>query len=146
MQNVIKRFVQVRKFLRLTQSELALSMGFKQSYISNIEKGRNEVTSNIVIALHKLYNISPDWLITGNGEMISSVTTTIDENGEPRPFPSSMLKETTDAQRNDHLTLKYIDSLKKTIESQEVTIQLQKKVIALMENELQKLKSELVQN
>jgi len=140
MQNVIKRFISARKQLRLTQADLATSLGFKQSYISNIEKGRNEVTSNIVIAMYRLYNISPEWLITGQGNMISNfVYETVGDKNRPEALnnPTPNQESTNDSES------KLIDILNKTIKSQETTIQMQEKVIKLLESDLERCKQQL---
>jgi transcriptional regulator with XRE-family HTH domain len=136
MQNVIKRFILARRHLRLTQADLATSLGFKQSYISNIEKGRNEVTSNIVIAMYRLYNISPEWLITGQGNMSSNFhhdASAGKSSGEP--VSTSFLSE--EPHQNES---KLLEPLQQTIKSQEITIQMQEKVIKMLEIELENLK------
>lgn len=115
---------------------MATSLGFKQSYISNIEKGRNEVTSNIVIAMYRLYNISPEWLITGQGNMISVFlhdATSAKQIGEP-PLITFQNEE-------PHLTeSKLLELLQQTIKSQEITILMQEKVIKILETELENIK------
>jgi len=138
MQNVIKRFIQARKQLHLTQAEMAASLGFKQSYISNIEKGRNEVTSNIIIALYKLYSISPDWLITGEGEMISSHPSRtgipLPEQAEPIVASSEQVPVIATFLGGDN----FIESLQTTIKSQQITIQMQEKLIRMLEAEIER--------
>ncbi len=136
MQNVIKRFIVARKHLRLTQADLATSLGFKQSYISNIEKGRNEVTSNIVIAMYRLYNISPEWLITGQGNMISGF-----QYDASAGKSSGETQLTTVLNEEPHLNdSKLLEQLQQTIKSQEITIQMQEKVIRMLEVELENFK------
>jgi transcriptional regulator with XRE-family HTH domain len=143
MQNVIKRFILARKALALTQAEMAASLGFKQSYISNIEKGRNEVTSNIIIALYKLYSISPDWLITGEGEMLSKHPS---RTGIPLPedasLPESVQSGTIVVNPvSTHSPEPWIESLQTTIKTQQTTISLQEKMIKMLEDELNRAKS-----
>ncbi len=137
MQQVIKRFISARKHLRLTQADLATSLGFKQSYISNIEKGRNEVTSNIVIAMYRLYSISPEWLITGQGNMISVFNHESSAGGSlPESYvvapPGSEVPHNSDSQ--------IIETLHQTIRSQTTTIEMQEKVIKMLESELERFK------
>jgi transcriptional regulator with XRE-family HTH domain len=134
MQNVIKRFIQARKHLRLTQADLATSLGFKQSYISNIEKGRNEVTSNIVIAMYKLYSISPEWLITGQGEIMSRFT-------HQGTLETPTLESNTDDSNSAHeFEPNTHETLRDLVKAKEMTIQMQEKVIALQESEIARLK------
>ena len=134
MQNVIKRFIQARKHLRLTQADLATSLGFKQSYISNIEKGRNEVTSNIVIAMYKLYSISPEWLITGQGEIMSRFTH-LGTLETPTLDPDSITSDST-----HEFESSTVEALRDLVKAKEMTIQMQEKVIALQESEIARLK------
>jgi transcriptional regulator with XRE-family HTH domain len=141
MQNVIKRFIQARKHLRLTQADLATSLGFKQSYISNIEKGRNEVTSNIVIAMYRLYNISPEWLITGQGEMMSRFT----HSGPPDFSPAESTKPNVLATTSEDQDYPSHETLMDLLKSKDTTIQMQEKVIALLESELARFKKMLME-
>jgi transcriptional regulator with XRE-family HTH domain len=143
MQNVIKRFIVARKTLALTQAEMAASLGFKQSYISNIEKGRNEVTSNIIIALYKLYSISPDWLITGEGEMKAK-----HPSRTGIPLPEDAMLPTADLgipvmplALPSHGNDVWLDSLQTTVRSQQTTIILQEKMIKMLEDELIRCKN-----
>lgn len=138
MQNVIKRFITARKHLRLTQADLATSLGFKQSYISNIEKGRNEVTSNIIIAMYRLYNISPEWLITGQGSIMSPFG---DPNGNNTTAPEIQAHE-EGYDHHDPPDPLLVETLQQTIRSQDTTIQMQEKVIGMLESELLRIRSE----
>ena len=132
MQNVIQRFINARKSLHLTQAELAIQLGFKQSYISNIEKGRNEVTANIIIQLYKTFNISPDWLITGEGKMLSVYGTGTTAG------PILEVEATNDAlvpslQQEIDQVRTLLTSLQQTIDSQIRTIEMQEKLIHILE-------------
>lgn len=143
MQQVIKRFISVRKHLRLTQADLATSLGFKQSYISNIEKGRNEVTSNIVIAMYRLYSISPEWLITGQGNMISVFHHETSAGGS-LPESYAVAPHGPEAPHNSDSQI--IETLHQTIKSQTTTIEMQEKVIKMLESELERCKQLMNEN
>ncbi len=63
--------------LNLTQKDFASSLGLKASIISDVLHGRAKGFSNeILLLLLKKYNVSIDWLLTGEGEMFI--------DGEPR--------------------------------------------------------------
>lgn len=55
-----------RKELRLTQQELARKSGLSQTTISDIERGRNDGSRDIV-PLAKALGKSPEWVLTGRG-------------------------------------------------------------------------------
>lgn len=53
----------------LTQEAFAHRLGFSQSYVAEIEKGKAEPSKNILVALLSEYSIDIKWLLTGKGEM-----------------------------------------------------------------------------
>ena len=69
----------MRYQLRLTQKEMCVKLGVKQSYYSEVENAKRKVTSKIVERLHTLFQINSNWFYSGDGEMFletSLVTTT----------------------------------------------------------------------
>jgi transcriptional regulator with XRE-family HTH domain len=78
-----QRLVQVRKHLRLSQKEFAKTIGFTQTYISDIENGRRPFTLKIAYKIEKQLKINKEWLLTGNGDMlIAKPLTSILKKGE----------------------------------------------------------------
>ena len=55
--------------LDLTQSDFAKILNIKQSYYSEVEGGKREVTSKLVKNLILIFKISSDWIFTGNGDI-----------------------------------------------------------------------------
>jgi len=82
MEKINERLVRLRKFLGLKQAELADRLDITQSYVSGLEKGHRELSSNVLTALREAFNVSTDWLMTGQGDMI------LPSEGNPvRPMP-----------------------------------------------------------
>lgn len=68
-ENLRARLVKVRKDLRLTQKELAEKLEYKQSHISNIENGKDNIGKSILFAYTNALGVNKEWLETGVGEM-----------------------------------------------------------------------------
>ncbi len=62
-----ERFKQVRKALRLTQSEFGKSLGISNTAISKIEKGENNVSESNIISICREFGVNEEWLRTGVG-------------------------------------------------------------------------------
>jgi transcriptional regulator with XRE-family HTH domain len=63
------RMKYTRENFKLTQIEFADSLGFGNSYISEMEKGERNISQNVLVNLAKVYNISPTWVLLGIGSM-----------------------------------------------------------------------------
>ena len=63
------RLKEARKKLGITQQTLADTLKCNQATIADYEKGRIEPSLRILKLITENYNISSDWLLTGNGEM-----------------------------------------------------------------------------
>lgn len=63
------RLRELRKVLGLTQKEFANSIGIKQTSYSDIENLRRELTERNKNLICKAFNVNPQWLETGIGEM-----------------------------------------------------------------------------
>lgn len=64
-----KRFRDIRDQIGLKQDQLAKKLGCGRSNISQIESGKNLPGGSILIALKSKYNVSLDWLFSGDGSM-----------------------------------------------------------------------------
>jgi XRE family transcriptional regulator, fatty acid utilization regulator len=49
----------------VTQSEFAGRIGVSQSYLSAVERGRNEVGAEVLLAISRESGKSIEWLLTG---------------------------------------------------------------------------------
>lgn len=75
-----ERIKQLRKTLGFTQQEFAERIGVKRNTIAQYETGRNEPIGSVLNLICKEYNVNPDWLRNGSGEMfIEPATFSLDE-------------------------------------------------------------------
>lgn len=63
------RMKYAREHLKLKQIDFAQTLGFANSYISEIEAGDRNISQNVLVNLAKVYNISPTWILLGQGAM-----------------------------------------------------------------------------
>jgi transcriptional regulator with XRE-family HTH domain len=50
----------------ITQADFASRIGVSQSYLSAVERGRNEVGAEVLLAISREFDKSLDWLLTGD--------------------------------------------------------------------------------
>lgn len=67
------RLKQVRKELKLKQIDFAKEIGVKGSAISQMENGHIKPSLDTLFLLTKKYGVNLHWLLTGNGEMYTTV-------------------------------------------------------------------------
>lgn len=65
-----ERLKYIRSYLRLSQSEMGMKCGMKGPDIKNRENGVVEIKQIFADALEKYLNVSSEWLMTGQGEMM----------------------------------------------------------------------------
>ncbi len=61
---------EIRKELKLTQRELAEKIGVSRAQVSNIEQGTRVITARIERDLITYLNVNPEWLKTGEVNII----------------------------------------------------------------------------
>ena len=59
----------LRKSLNLTQQEFADRLGVKRNTIANYETGRNEPVDSVFSLICREFNVNPEWLRDGTGDM-----------------------------------------------------------------------------
>ena len=72
--NINERVRILRKSLNLSQVEFAKAIGVSRMTISFIEVQTQPVSDKIIFAICKTFNINPDWLRYGEGEMFTMAT------------------------------------------------------------------------
>jgi hypothetical protein len=68
-------YLQLKYFFKkrgITQQQIADSLGVQQSFVGALLNGRKNITRNYASKFHELYGLSVAWLLTGEGEMLSS--------------------------------------------------------------------------
>ncbi len=69
---IYQRFTELRKYLKMTQSEFGKELGRTKMAISYYEKGERSIDNSIILLLQEKFNVNTDWLINGNGSMFLS--------------------------------------------------------------------------
>lgn len=82
------RFLRKEK-LKLTQEALGEPLGLTRANIANIEAGRIAVTDRVVISICEKFNVSENWLRTGEGEVFIPLT----RNQQITDFLGDLIKE-----------------------------------------------------
>ncbi len=62
---------QIRKELRLNQTEMADELGIRQSYYSALERGEKQITTKITTVLFNKLNVSPNWFYNATGNIFT---------------------------------------------------------------------------
>lgn len=74
-----------REHFKLSQGEFAESMGFQKSYFSAMEKGDRNISHSVLVSLATVYNISPTWVLLGQGAMFLNDVDNIKTTAEMEP-------------------------------------------------------------
>ena len=72
-----ERVLEIRKTLDLTMDKFGEKLGVQKSAISKIEKGRVNLSDQMVKLLCREYNDNYDYLTTGEGEMFDDLPQTV---------------------------------------------------------------------
>jgi len=97
MEQIGDRIKEVRSKLKLSQQELAAKLGISQGHLSEVERGMRKPGGEMLNALKHTFNVSLDWLFTGEGGMFSGpkvCTIPLEHPGTEIPAqPENGLKE-----------------------------------------------------
>jgi len=75
-----KRLREVRKTLKINQSDFAAKIGMAQSGYSQVETGENTLTEQNIKLICLIYNVNEKWLRTGKGEMFNTASKPKDDD------------------------------------------------------------------
>ena len=65
------RIKALREYLNKSQDEFGRALGLSRNYISLIENGNRNLSTQSIKVLCSLFNVNENWLRTGNGEMFN---------------------------------------------------------------------------
>ena len=68
-----ERVKELRKSINYTLDKFGGKLGVQKSAISKIEKGENNLTDQMLLSICREFNVSEEWLRTGNGNMFADV-------------------------------------------------------------------------
>ena len=69
-----ERVKELRTVLGLSGEKFGEKIGVKRSAISDIERGRNNLSEQNILAICREFNVNENWLRTGSGEMFKDMT------------------------------------------------------------------------
>lgn len=64
----------IRKNNGMTQEYFGMLTGISHSHVSNIENGKENPSNTLIIVICSKFNVEKEWLLYGEGDMISSDT------------------------------------------------------------------------
>ena len=125
-----ERIKQLRKVLDLTQQKFADKLGVKRNTVGQWECGINAITDRVIFSICREFDVSEEWLRTGEGEMFEQLT----EQQKIMKYTDLLLKDKDSVIANaiqtlivtyeqlddvskttlEKIALQYIDNLKKS--------------------------------
>lgn len=63
------RIKQIRKALKLTQTDFGKRIGVAGNTITSYETGTREPSNTVITAICREFNVNYDWLLNGSGDM-----------------------------------------------------------------------------
>lgn len=69
-----ERLKKIRLAKKLSQEQFGQKISIARSHISSLENGARELTDRTIFDICREFNVSEDWLRTGQGEMFNSVS------------------------------------------------------------------------
>lgn len=64
-----ERIKNLRKERKITQGDLAKSVGITQGFVSDLERGKTTPGSDVLLSISRFFMVDVQWLLTGEGEM-----------------------------------------------------------------------------
>ena len=96
-----ERVRELRRALGLSGERFGERVGVGKSAISDIERGRNNLTEQMMKAICREFNVNETWLRTGNGEMFLK----LDREMEIARLTRDLLLEEEDSFKNRVITV-----------------------------------------
>ncbi len=94
---MLQRLQELRRALKLNQIQFGAEIGVGQSAIYRIECGKNELTERNFNAICAKFNVNPEWLREGKGEMFNPLPATdpfeaLVQEKQMTPIEAGMIK------------------------------------------------------
>lgn len=96
-----KRIKELRKQLGLTLDQFGEHVGLKKSTLSNIENEKNSVTEQTFISICREFNVNPEWLRNGTGDMFLE----LDQDGIIAGWVGKVLKDKPESFRKNVISV-----------------------------------------
>lgn len=64
-----ERFKELRKYLKMTQTEFGEQLGKTMRTIQEYERANRAITDGVLLNLQEKFNVNIDWMRTGEGSM-----------------------------------------------------------------------------
>ena len=130
--NAGKRISEYRKKRGVSQQQLADLIGISRSYLGDIEAGRSEPSTHFLTAITTKTDVSSDWILTGEGEMLKT---------KPDPTPTSSTEDRRCGISERRLTMmdELLDGLDQTQQQEILSVISEKKRINEMQRQLEQL-------
>lgn len=88
-----ERLKKLRKTLDMTQQEFSDKLGVKRNTVGQWEIGRNDPSDAIILSICREFNVSEEWLRTGNGDMFIQLS----RNEEIAEFVGQLMSDEDDS-------------------------------------------------
>ena len=127
----VERLEKIRNYIKLNQSDFAAYLDIQPGSYSDIKRGKNGISRNILTRLENKLNININWLLHGEGLMLrdESKLPTLNNNEIVVPFKKM----------NDDGAPAFIDKLFKIIEKKDEQIQMHLETIRKQSEQIDKL-------
>src|SRR5690606_270597 len=136
MSNIKERVLLIAESKRINKTTFFKDLGLSYANFKGIQKASALSSEAVAIILSKYHDISPAWLIAGEGNMYREDPIAVQDKTERYV---SQKDEGTDMAVIDAL-YKVIDALETTVRSQEKTITFLEKQLSAVEKEIMVLK------
>lgn len=115
MQSEFKdRLKLARKNAKMTQAQLAKAVNTTQGSISDLESGRNKTSTN-TLQIANVLQVNPNWLATGEGEMLSNNIPQKSQSYEPSTSTIEFIETLKEMEKNGELTPQVVKLLNTTL-------------------------------
>lgn len=130
MSNIKERVLLIAELKGISKTDFFKDLGLSYANFKGIQKATALNSDAVVTILSRYPDIDPEWLVTGNGEMLRKGSTVARDKVDiyAEPIVINEVDQTL------------IEVLKMVISSQEKTIYSLEKQIAILENEVLSLK------